>query len=307
MEMLPLGDNGLGVIHALGYGVGTAWFKSAGTERDKALQDGVLAALDAGFRHIDEAEMYANESSSGKAICDWLARTGTPREELFITSKVSPDSLDEPGVEAICRQSLSRMGLSYFDLYLVHAPVRTDGTLFKRSLQEVWQDTEALVDAGLVKAIGVSNFRIGDLEAIYDAARIKPVCNQVEANPYLQQTKLLKWCSERSILVAAYCPLGSLTNEKLQGGPVDAVVQAAAERLGKTPAQVLLRWNYQTGRCVLTTTSKPDRLQEFLSIFEFELPDQDVQDISAAGESQQRRIYWTQCPQFPADPSQGTE
>lgn len=303
VPLLPL-PGGRG-IPALGYGLGTAWFKSAGTDREADLGAGVTAALDAGFTHIDEAEMYENEAATGKAITQWLARTGTPRSSLFVTGKVL--SVDEPGVEAICRQSLARMGVEYFDLYLIHAPFDSAGEPFKRPLAEIWKDMEALVDAGLVRAIGVSNWRICDLEEIFDGARIKPACNQVEAHPYLQQGQLVRWCQEHDMLVTAYSPLGSIVKEELQGGPVDAVAADIAQRLGRTPAQVLLRWNLQTGRGVLSTTSKKERMQEYLGIFDFELSEQDVEKISAAGASRPRRAFWTQCPQFPADPTQAEE
>jgi len=292
VPMLPLTKD-LG-IPAIGYGVGTAWFKAAGTEREAALQASVVAALDAGFRHLDEAEMYQNEGATGKAVGEWLARTGTPREQLFITSKVF--NVDDPGVEAVCRRSLEAMGLTYFDLYLVHAPFMTDGTPFKKSLQDIWREAEGLVDAGLAKAIGVSNWRISDLEQVCEGARVKPVCNQLEAHPYLQQPKLLSWCQAHGILVTAYSPLGSIVQEKLRGGPVDAVVAKVAERSGKTPGQVLLRWNLQTGRGVLTTTSKPERLLEFLSIFDFELTAEEVAEISAAGSARQQRVFWKTMP-----------
>lgn len=290
---------------AIGYGVGTAWFKAAGTERENALIKGVEAALDAGYRHIDEAEMYANEAASGKAIGEWLGRTGTPRSELFVTSKVM--SVDDPGVEAMCRQSLERMGLEYFDLYLVHAPFNPDGTPFDMKLLDVWRRMEDLVDKKLVRAIGVSNWRICDLEEIFADARIKPVCNQVEAHPYLQQPGLLRWCQDRDVLVTAYCPLGPLSQEQLRLGPVDEHVERAAQRLGKTAAQVLLRWSLQSGRGVVTTTSRPDRLREFLGVFDFELSGEEVAAISAAGASEPRRCFWTQCTQFPADPTKADE
>lgn len=124
-------------------------------------------------------------------------------------------------------------------------------------MADVWKQMEELVDGGLVKSIGVSNWRIKDLKQIVGTAKIQPVCNQVEAHPYLQQLPLLKWCSERGIVLSAYAPLAPLT--KIPGGPVDAAVQSAAKAHGKTKGQVLLKWQLQTGRLPLTTTSKPER------------------------------------------------
>lgn len=130
---------------------------------------------------------------------------------------------------------------------------------------------ESLVDASLVRAIGVSNWRLSDLKQIIDIARIPIACNQVEAHPYLQQPALTRFCAERSILVSAYSPLAPLTKPQLHGGSVDAPVAAAAAAHSRTPAQILLRWSLETGRLPITTTSKPERLAEYLGIFDFEL------------------------------------
>ena len=283
---------------SLGFGVGTAWFKSA-DDRKPALKAAVHAALDAGFMHLDEAEMYANEDCTGEALQEWLAKHPTPREQLHITSKVlSVDA--EGGIEAVCRRSLQALGCEYFDLYLVHAPFQRDGSPFITPLPEVWQQMESLVEKGLAKAIGVSNWRVRDLQTIYDSARIKPCCNQIEAHPYLQQPTLADYCSERSIVLTAFAPLAPLT--KVAGGPVDAPVAAAAAAHGKTPAQVLLRWCLQTGKIPITTTSRPERLEEYKGIFGFELSADEVSVISGAGNASPRRLYWVQCPAFNADP-----
>lgn len=246
---------------ALGYGIGTAWFKAAG-DKASSLRESIEVALDRGFRHIDEAEMYENDSITGEALRAWMKRTGTPRQGVFVTHKVM--SVDDPGVVATCKKSLANMGLDYFDLYLIHAPFQRSGEPFKTSLKEAWAGMESLVDAGLVRCIGVSNWRVCDLEEIYEAARIKPVCNQVEAHPYLQQPSLLRYCQARGICVSAYgCQL-PLTRDVLQGGPADAAVEEVAKSHGVTAGQVLLRWSHQTGRVPITTTSKPERMAEYL-------------------------------------------
>ena len=283
---------------SLGFGVGTAWFKCA-DDRKQMLKAAVHAALDAGFRHIDEAEMYENEDSTGEALQEWLSKHAVPRASLHITSKVM--SVDaEGGIEAVCRRSLQALGCEYFDLYLVHAPFQRDGSPFSASLPEVWRQMEALVDGGLAKAIGVSNWRASDLQAIYKDARIKPCCNQIEAHPYLQQLSLVKYCAERKISLCAYAPLAPLT--KVPGGPVDAPVNAAAAAHGKTPAQILLRWCLQTGKVPITTTSRPERLEEYKGAFGFELSADEVAAISEAGKQSPRRLYWAQCPGYNADP-----
>ena len=289
---------------AVGFGVGTSWFKCP-EDRKTALKEAVTMALDAGFTHLDEAEMYANEDVTGVALQDWLSsHPNVPRDRLHITSKVM--SVDD-GIEGVCRQSLSALGIERFDLYLVHAPFQRDGGKpFRKSLREVWREMEALVDLGLCRAIGVSNWRVCDLDEIFDGARIKPCCNQIEAHPYLQQPRLQQYCAERGILVTAYAPLAPLT--KLPGGPVDAPVQAAADARGATPAQVLLRWCLQTGKGAITTTGRPERLEEYKGALRFELTPMEVDAISAAGLRSPRRLYWTQCaPMFQADPTLESE
>ena len=284
---------------SLGFGVGTSWFKTP-DERKSVLMAAVKRALDAGFMHLDEAEMYGNEDCTGEALQEWLAEhTATPREHLHITSKVM--SVDaEGGIEAICRRSLQALRCDYFDLYLVHAPFNRDGSSFATTLVDVWRQMEALVDNGLAKAVGVSNWRVSDLEGVYEAARIKPCCNQIEAHPYLQQPKLAAYCAGRGIVLTAYAPLASLT--KATGGPVDVPVAAAAAAHRKTAAQVLLRWSLQTGKVPITTTSRAELLDEYKGIFDFELSEAEVATISEAGLLSPRRLYWVQCPAFNADP-----
>ncbi|KAK3246187.1 hypothetical protein CYMTET_44266 [Cymbomonas tetramitiformis] len=281
------------VIPALGYGVGTAWFGSAASEREEALIASVRAALDAGFRHIDEAEMYQNESATGTAIRQWLdEHSDVVRDDLFVTSKaMSVDA--EGGIDAICRRSLKAMGLSYFDLYLIHAPFQRDGTPFKTPLPALWAQMESLVDTGLARHVGVSNWRAQDLDQVYQPARIKPCCNQVEGHPYLQQQALMDYCAARGILVTNYGPLTPLTKAPLRGGPVDAPVEAAARAHHMTPGQVLLRWALQTGRGVITTSSKPERLTEILRVPEFDLTTEEIASISSAGDKAPFRSFWT--------------
>lgn len=284
-------------IPAMGFGAGTAWFGATG-DKAEALKQSLTSALDVGFRHVDCAEMYKNDAPVGEAVCAWLAKAGVPRSELFVTNKVS--SCDEPGVDATCRASLAATGLQYFDLYLIHAPVGRGGP-FKQTLLEIWRAMEALVDEGLVRAIGVSNWRVGDLEQVFEEARVKPVCNQVECHPYFQQTDLFEWCAARAVLVTAYGSLiplkprgeGSPEGRGLAGGAAEPAIMAAAERAQRTPAQVLLRWALQTGRGLITTTGKADRLQEYLGVFDFELSAAEVASISEAGASESpQRVFW---------------
>ena len=284
-----------GRIPAIGYGVGTAWFntgKNGDQTAKAALVESVGAALTAGFTHVDEAEVYGNEVVTGEALRRWLPEKGMSRESLFITSKVSVNSVDN-GIADSAKTTLSALGVTYLDLYLIHAPFKSDGTPFSTPLKECWRQMESLVDEGVVRNIGVSNWRVCDLEEIWEDARIKPCVNQIEFHPYLQQPALLRWCEERGILIEAYAPLAPLTKEALAGGPVDAAVDAAADALGKSKTQILLRWAFQKGVVVLTTSSKPARMRECLGIFDFELTKEQEDAITDTGMSSQKRCFWS--------------
>mmetsp|Transcript_117498 Transcript_117498/g.327268 ORF Transcript_117498/g.327268 Transcript_117498/m.327268 type:complete len:395 (-) Transcript_117498:170-1354(-) len=241
MLQLPLGKSGL-MLPAIGFGVGTEWFKSQASGRVEELSRSITAALDAGFTHLDEAEVYENEAVTGRVLQEWLARTGKARASLFVTGKVMDC---DKGIEQVCRASLKALGCEYFDLFLMHGPFHYKLGPYKRPLSELWQDVEALANMGLAKSIGVSNFRVSDLEQIWGNAKIKPCCNQIERNPYLQQPELLQWCQEHDVLVTAYNPLCPIT--KLPGGPVDGPINEIAAKHGCTPTQMLLRWSLQTG------------------------------------------------------------
>lgn len=288
----------------LGFGAGGLMYSAKDQE---AAKQTFMAAMDAGFRHIDDAEMYNNEKPVGDAINSWLAKTSKPRSEIFVTSKVLPKSVDDPGPYEACKRSLAGTAQPYFDMYLMHAPFSMSGKPYKRSLLECWREMERLVDEKLVRCIGVSNWRIEDLEQIYDQAKHKPVCNQVEAHPYIQQTGLKKWCEDHKILMTSYAPQGPIVKKELQGGPIDAPVEAAAKRLGKSPGQILLRWNLQDGRGVMTTTRKKDsgRIEEALDIMNFELSADEMAAITQAGQSKPQRTGWGTTPLKDLNPNTG--
>ena len=304
-EVPPL-HSGVALMPKIGYGVGTAWLRSVGSEREAALEGAIVEALRAGFRHVDDAELYGNERATGAAIARWVREGGGARSELYVTQKVI--KIDEGVVEA-CRRSLEAMGLAYFDLYLLHAPCAYSGEPLRDGLLAAWEQMERLVDEGLSRAIGVSNFQIADLEEIYEAARHKPACNQVEAHPYLQQPALGAWCAARGIALTVYAPQASLTKPELRGGPVDAVVEAEAARLGASPSQLLLAWALHAGaHAVITTTSKAERMAESLRAADLPLPPTCVEAIRCAGRQAPRRTYWLQRKaRFYQDPTQEPE
>ena len=227
-------------------------------------------ALQAGFRHIDCAERYRNEREAGAALRLALASGRIGREELFITTKLWNTNHRAERVQRAFSASLERLGLEYLDLYLMHTPFAfapgdeqdprdQDGNVLHDAdvtLLETWRAMEALVDGGRCRAIGLSDIGLDALAGLYPAARIKPAVIQVEAHPYLPEIELLRFCRERGIVFLAFAPL---CHGIRPGALEDPVILAIAERVGRTPAQVLLAWAAQRGTALLTTPKTPAR------------------------------------------------
>lgn len=200
-------------------------------------------------------------------------------------SQVANPSIAARRVQDACRDTLRRLGVAQLDLYLVHSPFTGVPLL------ETWREMEALVDAGLTRHIGVSNFRVGDIRELLAHARVRPAVNQLEFHPYLQQSELAQLCRSEGIALEAYCPLGPIT--LWPGGAVDEPVRAAAEAHGTTPASVLLAWPLALGHAVVTTSTKPGRAAEALRAAAIRLSDAEVEAIAAAGAAAtQRRRFW---------------
>ena len=241
-------------IPQVGFGV----FLIPETETKKA----VATALAAGYRHIDTAKLYQNEAEVGEAI----AESGIPRDEIFVTTKVWNS---EQGYEAApdsFEQSLDRLGLQVLDLLLIHWPVPD----LDRYV-ETWHAFEKLYADGRVRAIGVSNFHIPHLQRLFDEASVVPAVNQVELHPQLPQDELREFHARHGIVTEAWSPLA-------RGGAVlsDPTVVAIAERVGKSPAQVVLRWSLQLDNVVLPRSVTPSRIAENLELFDFSLTDEDM-------------------------------
>mmetsp|Transcript_5680 Transcript_5680/g.7451 ORF Transcript_5680/g.7451 Transcript_5680/m.7451 type:complete len:370 (+) Transcript_5680:210-1319(+) len=288
--MFPLGKSGLS-IPALGFGIGTSWYQTKTLTKGRLLSTCIRQALDVGFTHIDEAEMYENAKWLNTALSKWYAddREHHTREKLFITGKVM--KVDK-GVEKVCRNSLKKSGLEYYDLFLIHAPFKKNAMPFKTPLSEVWAQMEDLVRKGLTKSIGVSNFRIQDMEEVLENCSIRPSCNQIECHPYLQQNELRSYCKKEGILVAAFGSLVPVT--KLKHGPVDRVLKRLSEKTGKTPVQILMRWNLQIGNVVVSTTSKLNRMKDYVDVLNFQLTEGDMEKITEAGKARkEKRTFWS--------------
>ena len=224
----------------------------------------VTTALEAGYRSIDTAAVYRNESGVGRA----LARSGLPREELFVTTKLANS---EQGYESALRAfdtSIGLLGLDYVDLYLIHWPLpRLDRYV------ETWQALEKLYADGRVRAIGVSNFQPSHLERL--GGDIVPAVNQIELHPYLRQDGLRRYHADHGAGTEAWSPLA-------RGGEplADAAITALAEKYGRTPAQIVLRWHLQRDTVVIPKSATPSRIRENLSVFDFSLDDADLALLS---------------------------
>jgi 2,5-diketo-D-gluconate reductase A len=235
-------------------------------------EDAVTAALDAGYRHIDSAARYANEEACGRAIRRWLKATGTPREEVYVCSKLwDADHGYEATMNALC-DSLDKFGLDYLDLYLIHSPADDE---VKRL--ESWRALETAQRLGKVRSIGVSNFGAAHMRHLLDNARVVPAVNQVEVHPFCQRQELVDLCRQHGVLIEAYSPLAR--GNKLS----DPTIGAIAEKYGRTPAQILLNWSAARGNIVLPKSLTPSRIQSNLESFDFTLDADDVAIIDSLG------------------------
>ncbi|MGG8405606.1 aldo/keto reductase [Streptomyces sp. 12297] len=227
----------------------------------------VGTALEAGYRSIDTASVYENETGTGKALAD----SGLPREELFITTKLWNSGTESWGRDNVLREfdaSLGRLGLDYVDLYLIHWPRPMRG-----DYPAIWKAFEEIAASGRAKAVGVSNFKPAHLERLRSESGLVPAVNQVELHPFLAQPELRAVHAEYGIATEAWSPLGQ--GKELLAAPA---VLAAAEKHGRTAAQVVLRWHLQLGTIAIPKSVTPSRIRENLDVFGFEL---DAADLAA--------------------------
>jgi len=237
-------------------GLGTWPMSSAEAER------AVPTAIEAGYRLVDTAYAYGNEDGVGRG----LRASGIPREELFVTTKLNAEWHGVREVREAFADSTRKLGVEYLDLYLIHWPnPRQDRFV------DAWRGLCRLLDEGLVRAIGVSNFKPAHLERLLESTGVAPDVNQIELNPYLARTEPRAFHARHGIVTQSYSPLD-------RGGALlrEPVVVAAAERLGRTPAQVVLRWHVQQGLTVAVKSSDPGRQAENLAVFDFELSPADL-------------------------------
>jgi diketogulonate reductase-like aldo/keto reductase len=241
----------------------------------KTTQRIVRYALKIGYRHIDTAYIYGNESDVGKAILE----SGTQREEVFVTTKLwNTNQVGYDSALRACKESLQRIGLTYVDLYLIHWPVQGNSN----NSIEIWKAMIHLLREGRARAIGVSNFAFHDLKQILDDSDIVPAVNQVEFHPFLYQKDLLSFCEKNDIQLEAYSPL---TRGKRLNHPT--ILDIAKKYDNKTPAQLLIRWSLQHNLVVIPKSIHEDRILENSQVFDFELRAEDMKLLDSLNENLQ--------------------
>lgn len=260
--------NNLQSTITLANGVKMPWFGLGvfKVEEGPELVNAVKAAINNGYRSIDTAAIYENETGVGQGIREGLQEAGVSREDLFVTSKVWNADLGYESTLAAYETSLQKLGLDYLDLYLIHWPV-------EGKFKDAWRALETLYKAGRVNAIGVSNFQIHHLEELMKDAEIKPMINQVEFHPRLTQKELRAFCEEHGIQVEAWSPL-------MQGQLLEnEVLKEIAEKYNKTVAQIILRWDLQNGVITIPKSTKEHRIIANADVFDFELSGEDMSKI----------------------------
>ncbi|HEX3947771.1 MAG TPA: aldo/keto reductase [Acidimicrobiales bacterium] len=226
-----------------------------------------LEALEVGYRHIDTAEMYRNEAEVGQAVHD----SGIARSEIFVTSKLNNGFHRPEQVRQAFEGTLAALDIGYLDLFLIHWPLPT----LEVDYLDTWKAMEELLDGGQVRAIGVSNFQAAHLQRLFDGADVVPAVNQIELHPYLAQDPLRELDRAHGIATEAWSPIA-------QGKVLDdPAITAVASEVGRTPAQVVLRWHLQRGEIVFPKSVTRSRVEENFALFDFELSDRQVAAITA--------------------------
>ncbi|HAM82268.1 aldo/keto reductase [Ornithinibacillus bavariensis] len=249
-------------------GVEMPWFGIGvfKVEEGPELVNAIKFAIKHGYRSIDTAAIYGNEAGVGQAIKEGMEEAGISREELFITSKVWNSDLGYESTIQAFETSLSKLGLDYLDLYLIHWPV-------EGKYKEAWRALETLYKEGKVKAIGVSNFQVHHLQDLMKDADIKPMINQVEYHPRLTQMEVKAFCQSNGIQLEAWSPL-------MQGQLLDQpILSDIAKKYNKTVPQIILRWDLQNGVVTIPKSTKEHRIVENANIFDFELSKEDMKRI----------------------------
>lgn len=229
-------------------------------------REATLAALETGYRHIDTAEMYGNEKEVGQAVLD----SGLDRADVFVTSKLNNDAHGHDDALRAFDRTMAEIGLDYLDLFLIHWPLPGKGDFV-----ETWKALEEIYRSGRTKAIGVSNFQPHHLRRLLENSEVVPAVNQIEAHPYLTQDDVRAFGAEHEIATEAWSPIA-------QGKVLDdPAINRIADRVGRTPAQVTLRWHIQRGDIIFPKSVTRKRVEENFALFDFDLSEGDIGEISA--------------------------
>ena len=242
-------------------------FIGLGTWQVKDPEEGILAvksAIQSGYKAIDTAVVYQNEAAVGEGI----KQSGVDREELFITTKVYNDCQGYEETHQSFKESLERLQLDYVDLYLIHWPIT-------EKYHESWRAMEEIYESGKAKAIGISNFHPQHIEDLMTTAKIKPMINQIELHPNLNQKELVTYCQEKNIAITAYSPLG---HGNLLDNPI---IEEIGKAHNKSVAQVILRWDIQNGITAVPKSVNPERIATNIDVFDFELTTEEMAKIDA--------------------------
>ena len=238
--------------------------------------EAVSEALEIGYRHIDTAEMYGNEKEVGEAVRD----SGLDRSDIFVTSKLNNSFHEPDDARKAFDTTLSDLGFDYVDLFLIHWPLPT---LYDGDYVSTWKVLEEFKGDGRARSIGVSNFHVEHLERLAAETDTAPAVNQIEVHPYFTNEDVRAYGQEHGIVTEAWSPIA-------QGGVLeDETITRIAEKVGKTPAQVVLRWHIQRGDIVFPKSVTPSRMQENFELFDFELDGGDVEEISALDQGEDGR------------------
>uniref|UniRef100_A0A452IAT7 NADP-dependent oxidoreductase domain-containing protein n=1 Tax=Gopherus agassizii TaxID=38772 RepID=A0A452IAT7_9SAUR len=276
--------------------------------------EAVKVAIEVGYRHIDGAYLYENEKEVGRAIQEKIADGTVKRENIFYTGKLWSTFNAPEMVSSALEKSLKSLQFDYIDLYIIHTPLSlksgddlfpVDGNgklIFDNvDLCATWEAMEACKDAGLVKSIGVSNFNRRQLEMILNkpGLKYKPVCNQVECHPYLNQRKLLEFCKSKNIVLVAFSALGSHRDERWvdQSSPLlleDPILNALAKKYNRSPALVALRYQLQRGVVVLAKSFTRKHIEDNFKVFDFQLTEEDMKAIDSLNQN----LRYDPCQEF---------
>ena len=238
--------------------------------------EAVTSALGIGYRHIDTAEMYENEREVGEG----LRASGLGRDEVFITSKLNNGAHRPDDARRAFEETLSALGFDHVDLFLIHWPLPT---LYDGDYVSTWQVLEEFKADGRARSIGVSNFQTGHLERLAAETEVVPAVNQIELHPYFQNREVAAYGEEHGIITEAWSPIA-------QGDVLDdPEIGAIAEKLGRTPAQVVLRWHIQHGYIVFPKSATPERIRENFELFDFELSADDMNTIDSLDRGEEGR------------------